>query len=852
MSNRRPSSHVPLRRAGRRLTTLLLAVVAVLGTLVPAVTAQGDAVTREELGLELSVGFGGVAPHRASWTPVEVALEPTRVTAGTLSVTANAGGASTVESREVEVAAGARKVYRFVVPPADDLIVSFVAPERTPLSLRANLAPDGPAYAVGLLDRDPPRGAPPVVAYGSELRGTYARVDSAWLDRSARAFEELGTLVADVATLEALGEVARANLVAAVANGLELVIEVPAGATPDLVALGLPWNPVTGATSSAVQVVRATNATPVAETVSVLEPAPDAWPMTAGDVLPGSDEAVVVSAVTAGRGRVAVSGAVLGEGVLGTSGEVWQHLLQPSVSLSDGLGDSGRELFVAQQAVRDPSLSVPNIPGLTLFLIAFVLLVGPVNGFVLGRLQRRELAWVTVPAITVVFAAVAFVGATRTAPATGLAGTATWWVDGVGSQLQATVVRAPNPGAHEVRLAGEGWDVRNGSFGRPATVDRSGGDVAIRFQLEALELGTLLATRPTDASAPLTVVPEVTADGITATITNTSDVTVSDVWVRVATARRRVGQLAPGASETLTVTGSTDSLPVVNAWMDQFEGMRDEQGVAEAPRALEEFLRWNVLDASPGTVWVTGTIASAAGLAALPLADGTTPTDIGGVVAVGAALRGDAAAATPFGVQRTLVAQSRFGSLYRPSPTAVEGQGEVVLRYRLPRVSSVGEIVASLDRGMLQNDGGGFRGPEGPLECFTRPVLNPTTDTEVQQEVCIEAGVPEQDGDCPPDATSCFISRFRIEVCTGDPNRGMTCSESFIDDPGQAGGGGLEVFDRIAGVWVPTALAFPDGTGDAGPYVSPLGEVHLRMSGQFHPFDFSGRGIALTTAGGSA
>ncbi len=53
-----------------------------------------------------------------------------------------------------------------------------------------------------------------------------------------------------------------------------------------------------------------------------------------------------------------------------------------------------------------PSPQTPELPkpwGLAAFLAFYVLLVGPVNYFILSRLDKRELAWLTVPALTIIF-----------------------------------------------------------------------------------------------------------------------------------------------------------------------------------------------------------------------------------------------------------------------------------------------------------------------------------------------------------------------------------------------------------------------------------------------------------------
>ena len=68
-----------------------------------------------------------------------------------------------------------------------------------------------------------------------------------------------------------------------------------------------------------------------------------------------------------------------------------------------------RNSYSAAQALRSlPSLRLPSGIGLFLFLLLYVVVVGPVNYLVLKRLGRREWAWITIPAIIVTFSMLAY------------------------------------------------------------------------------------------------------------------------------------------------------------------------------------------------------------------------------------------------------------------------------------------------------------------------------------------------------------------------------------------------------------------------------------------------------------
>lgn len=80
---------------------------------------------------------------------------------------------------------------------------------------------------------------------------------------------------------------------------------------------------------------------------------------------------------------------------------LWQRLLPARSGTAVSFGDDSQLL----QAVASlPSLALPPIGGLIVLLIGYIILIGPVNYFVLRRLDRREWAWFTMPALIVVFA----------------------------------------------------------------------------------------------------------------------------------------------------------------------------------------------------------------------------------------------------------------------------------------------------------------------------------------------------------------------------------------------------------------------------------------------------------------
>lgn len=64
--------------------------------------------------------------------------------------------------------------------------------------------------------------------------------------------------------------------------------------------------------------------------------------------------------------------------------------------------------LLSTAVMRGPSLDAPGIEVIGLFLLTYLIILVPVNYLVLKRLDRKELAWATIPALVVLFAAGTF------------------------------------------------------------------------------------------------------------------------------------------------------------------------------------------------------------------------------------------------------------------------------------------------------------------------------------------------------------------------------------------------------------------------------------------------------------
>ena len=123
-----------------------------------------------------------------------------------------------------------------------------------------------------------------------------------------------------------------------------------------------------------------------------------------GRAMVTSGDRVVAAEATYGSGSVAVIGFDPTVGWIAASkatGQLWRGLIPPRTSVATSINDDSQILNAVQQL---PSLALPPIGGLLLLLLGYIVLIGPINYLVLRRLDRREWAWITMPALIALFA----------------------------------------------------------------------------------------------------------------------------------------------------------------------------------------------------------------------------------------------------------------------------------------------------------------------------------------------------------------------------------------------------------------------------------------------------------------
>lgn len=92
---------------------------------------------------------------------------------------------------------------------------------------------------------------------------------------------------------------------------------------------------------------------------------------------------------------------------------VWHQVVAQMPGMPEwGTGvKNGYAAFAALSAL--PSLLLPSAFNLFLFVLVYILVIGPINYLILKRIERREIAWMTIPVLVILFTGIAIVAGFR-------------------------------------------------------------------------------------------------------------------------------------------------------------------------------------------------------------------------------------------------------------------------------------------------------------------------------------------------------------------------------------------------------------------------------------------------------
>ena len=247
-------------------------------------------------------------------------------------------------------------------------------------------------------------------------------------------------------------------------------------------------------------------------------------------------------------------------------------------------------LFEAASSRSDASL--PELSWLLAGLAAYVALVGPINMFLLRRLRRTQLTWVTVPVISILTVSLFWWGGPKSGDdSTIIHSSVVYYDDDASRATSGIVLVAGTSGNYRVELQ-EGWSAfpsEIGMFGeqrrQSAETDFTNGVVGIEFDLPNLGTGAISADW-TPSQSPLSSTWTEQGDSLQVTVTNESSI---EFWawgiVRGGQGQRANEQLAADGSGSLSIDdnllgrGDPFETPIVEAFFQGggFFGGEQEQ-----------------------------------------------------------------------------------------------------------------------------------------------------------------------------------------------------------------------------------------------------------------------------------
>lgn len=559
------SSPVPLaKKVAIGIIALLLGLVAV---------SPGWIVRAQSTGFTMVVKAGFDEYYKDTlWIPVRITLTNDGPdVSGSIKIAAPRSDGSTVDySRAVELPSGSRKeVYLFVTVEGyvSKINVAFVSgSDQLALQSARVSQVSGSDLLYGVLAASP--SAFNVLTQVNPIngQGRVAQLNLEDLPSASAAWRALDALVISDVDTGLLSLEQREALRAWVSGGGRLI--VTGGSNWQKVSAGLgDLLPVALSGSQTVTGLTALG------TFAYTDAPGDSALVTTGTVQPGA-----TTLVSAADNTPLIVERSLGYGEVNflafdpTLAPIknWQGLegvlrgLLSAANERPGWAGAYRSWYNAGEAINAiPGISLPPILQVCVFIGGYIFAIGPINYLILRRLKRRELAWMTVPAIVILFTVVTYLASF------GLRGTqatlhrltvAQVWENSDRATVETLVgIFSPSRSQYDLQVEGD-------LLLRPLPSDTSYGSVDSSLSGASIEQGDSVviknvrvdvgAIKPFIAQGQIAA-PEFksaityTVAGsqpvLKGTVTNLSDVVLKDAVVLAFSGFQRVGDVAPGA-----------------------------------------------------------------------------------------------------------------------------------------------------------------------------------------------------------------------------------------------------------------------------------------------------------------
>jgi hypothetical protein len=487
------------RKHGGCWWALLAAVVAPLVWVSPAAA---------ETTLAIDAGYAGsfVAGQEV---PVRVRVAADRLVRGTLEVAIGTLENGVPVAMPVEVPGGSQKEFLVTAPSGlnqgPDVVVRLLQGDQVLASAQTTVRATADTELVGILPgalrgRPVPGQAPLAIDAGT---ARFAALGEGDLEQAPASLGPLSTLIADMDEIGRLSPGARAGVIRWMEGGGRLLVDAARG--------------------------------------QVIPGLPDAWQPGARGRAPAGLGEVVVTAGAVATGR-------------------WSGLVEPSGRATASARFRG-DVPIASTLASDAGLRTPEIGWLVGFLVAYVLVVGPVVFFAARRRGRPELAWVAIPVVAILFTSGSWAVGRNLRTATQLVH-ASVLTSGAGGAVATTHVGVFSRSGETARIGfPAGWAAQHsvdaGAAARPSLVTQTAGGPEAHLPLNAGQFGLVQATGPAarDDVSGLQVRATLEAGGrVNGSVRNATPFRLEGVALFVGNDTTGVGDLGPGEEQAFTVT----------------------------------------------------------------------------------------------------------------------------------------------------------------------------------------------------------------------------------------------------------------------------------------------------------
>jgi hypothetical protein len=556
-----------------------------------------------------TAGFGEVGTYAmGDWFPVRVTLDNPAGGANMrvrveVNLTGDVGGSASlvgVYARDVDLPSPSRKqvtLYTFASNFSHTLEVRLLQGESVIASTRVAIDPQEPVNAaiVGVVSSDSsllnlyegeqvgnPEQMPvssrwggPAVFTTQAARAKIAHLSPDDIPPLTAGLNSLAALIVDDVETGTLTQEQRDAVASWIGRGGTLVVSARPGGADTLAGFTdlLPVSASGTRTLNSLKGLSDLVATPLDAAGAFIVPEAKLRTDIAGAprLLAAQEGVPLVAMRDLGRGRVvylAVSpGAAPLKGWDGVVPLVKRLLAEHPISLVYGASRAAQygpptQIFDTYGTIFDlPALDLPEPFLLAAFMLIYILFVGPVNYIMLKRMRRAELAWITIPAMVAVFAALAyFIGlqskggelltvrgnVVHTTPGLGRAEVRQYL--GLFSPIRRTYRLQIGSDATAAEIDPYGYNYGGGGGnGKPPLVLAGGASTTIEnVNVNTWSLRSFMAESTVRAESPLEAILRLGDDTIEGTVRNRGDVGLQDVALIRGNAVQYIGYIAPG------------------------------------------------------------------------------------------------------------------------------------------------------------------------------------------------------------------------------------------------------------------------------------------------------------------